>query len=177
MLIDPKDKVWTEEQLQRLSDYDLEVPARPQRLDRGLYAFIMDPEVFFEGEWDSYPDLLDLEETLGPAPLKDDTTAQLRRLGAAYEAGVTIPEYGVCDTPEQFLELYRERLDASPRKFVLSFVLMDKSDPHWHGWRWHKNGPYIGKQEPQCEHFGDEPEIQQVCMFHVHEGINTTEDR
>lgn len=174
MLIDPKSKAWTEEQTQRLAEHGLKPPPCPHRLDRGLYVFLMNPDTLFEGKWDNYPDLLDLEEKLGPAPLDGDTTGRLRRIGDAYEAGLPIPGYGVCDTPEQFLELYRERLDASPRRFILSFVLLDKSDPNCHGWRWHKNGPYIGVQHPQCEHFGDEPEIQQVCMFHVYEEVSPT---
>ena len=33
------------------------------------------------------------------------------------------------------------------------------------GWRWHKWGPYIGTQDPQCEYLADEPEIKEVFVY------------
>lgn len=78
--------------------------------------------------------------------------------------------YGVCDTPEQLLELLPEVVKGGDRKFVISMVRLDKKDESPEGgWRWHKWGAYIGTQEPQCEYLYDEPVIETVYTFHIYE--------
>lgn len=78
--------------------------------------------------------------------------------------------YGVCDTPEQFIERFEKILDEDPRKFVVSFCIVRKENQTPSGgWRWHKWGPYIGDKEPQCEYLYDEPEIERACCYHVYE--------
>ncbi len=77
--------------------------------------------------------------------------------------------YGVCDSPEQLLELLPEVVKTGERKFVISMVRLDKKDEEDGGWRWHKWGEYIGKQEPQCEYLHDEPVIETVYTFHIYE--------
>ena len=39
------------------------------------------------------------------------------------------------------------------------------------GYRWHKNGGYSGRKECVAEHFGDEPEIEQIYQYHVYRRI------
>lgn len=78
--------------------------------------------------------------------------------------------YGVCDSPEQFMTALGDRLAADPSQFVISFTRIAKADEFPEGgWRWHKWGPYIGTQSPQCEYIYDEPEIEEVYCYHVFE--------
>lgn len=78
-------------------------------------------------------------------------------------------EYGVCDTPEQFMARFRDAMEASEHRWVVSFVVILKEDQEEHGWRWHKWGPYIGEKSPQREYLRDEgPEITQATTFHVY---------
>lgn len=79
-------------------------------------------------------------------------------------------DYGVCDTPEQFMERFGPALDASPRLWVVSFVVVRKEDQEPSGgWRWHKWGPYIGDKSPQREYLYNEgPEITQATTFKVY---------
>lgn len=78
--------------------------------------------------------------------------------------------YGVCDSPEQLLELLPEVVKNGERKFVISMVKLNKKDePPKNGWRWHKWGTYIGNQNPQCEYLYDEPIIKIVYTFHIYE--------
>lgn len=66
--------------------------------------------------------------------------------------------YGVCDSPEQWAKVYAHVVNDQDRRFVVSFVKLEKrNEASDGGWRWHKWGPYIGEQEPQCEYLYDEP--------------------
>jgi hypothetical protein len=81
--------------------------------------------------------------------------------------------YGVCDTPQQFLELARDVLNKDPREFVISFCHIAKDPGNKNrggGWRWHKWGPYIGTGMPQCEYLDDEDGFDDgVYVYHVHQ--------
>lgn len=77
--------------------------------------------------------------------------------------------YGVCDNPQQLLAR-APWLETDERRFVVSFVKLDKADePPEGGWRWRKWGEYIGTQSPQCEYLADEPEIETVYTYHIYE--------
>ena len=77
--------------------------------------------------------------------------------------------YGVCDEMDQLIEKF-PALETSERKFVITFkqVVRD-AEPKMGGWRWHKWGPYIGDQNPQCEYLADEPEIRHIFVYHIYE--------
>lgn len=70
--------------------------------------------------------------------------------------------YGVADNLKQVRE-YASEYWSSDRKFILTYCWVTKEDSP--GWRWHKNGQYIGTQKPQCEHIGDEPLIESVISW------------
>jgi len=77
--------------------------------------------------------------------------------------------YGVCDNIDQILNKYPE-LQNSDRKFIVSLVSMLKSEQSKSGgWRWHKWGEYIGEQNPTHEYLYDEPEIEEVFVYHIYE--------
>ncbi len=79
--------------------------------------------------------------------------------------------YGVCDSYEQVLEQCPEIIESS-RQFCLFVTRLDKKNQSPKGgWRWHKWGPYIGKQEPECEYLYDEPVVETVYVYHVYERV------
>lgn len=74
--------------------------------------------------------------------------------------------YGTADNIEQILEHHVDLVADPLNKYVLSVTLLLKEqEPKSGGWRWHKNGTYIGTLKPQCEHLRDEPEISEVLMY------------
>lgn len=78
--------------------------------------------------------------------------------------------YGVCDSVEQLLTHLPEEVIKGEKEYAVSVVLLEKKyEPAEGGWRWHKWGPYIGTQNPQCEYLYDEPEIEDVLVYHVYE--------
>lgn len=79
-----------------------------------------------------------------------------------------ISPYGVADNINQIKEHFKEMLSSS-NPVVISVTEMRKEEqPEDGGWRWHKWGQYIGKQEPQCEYLHDEPTIESVYVYHVY---------
>lgn len=81
--------------------------------------------------------------------------------------------YGVCDSPEQFISLFRDTLEADERTFVVSFAHIKKKPENagkGGGWRWHKWGPYIGSGKPEYEYLDDEDGFDDgVCVYHVYQ--------
>lgn len=87
-------------------------------------------------------------------------TRQLE-LEAAGGDGSGMPSYGVCDSPEQLLSMYRWEEDE--RLFCLALTEVRREDqPSDGGWRWHKWGPYIGTQKTEYEYIRDEKNIESV---------------
>jgi len=84
-----------------------------------------------------------------------------------------ISDYGVCDHYEQILERCPLLASAEDRRFSIALTLVTReSQPPEGGWRWHKWGPYIGTQDPQHEYLYDEPNIEQVYVYHIYEWRN-----
>lgn len=75
-------------------------------------------------------------------------------------------KYGVADNIEQILAKYPELVTSDRLYFVNLTVVTKTNCPDW---RWHKWGEYIGTQKPTMEHIGDEPNIKEVTVFHIHE--------
>lgn len=120
------------------------------RIGTGLYVIShWNFEMTIEGEWDTYP-------FFHGSPL----------YGVCHD-------YGVTDSPEQFMQRYGEMLLSSPDRFVVSFCKVEKAaQPHWGGWRWEKWGPYIGTQRSVAEYLYDEPDIDYVYTFHVYKELS-----
>lgn len=79
-----------------------------------------------------------------------------------------VPSYGVADSIEQFIDLYGSSIVLDSRGCAVGFTTVRKSEmPESGGWRWHKWGGYVGKQEPTCEYLYDEPKIEEVTTFTV----------
>lgn len=87
-----------------------------------------------------------------------------------------VPTYGVCDTPEQFLELFEAKLNNDPLSEVCVFLTHHAKNPgETGGWRWHKWGEYVGTGEPTTEYLADEDRFDagiytfRVCLVTVPE--------
>lgn len=78
----------------------------------------------------------------------------------------TLPDYGVADTYQQVVEKYPQLVE-SDRKYLLWFVTLLKEHETPGGWRWEKWGEYIGTQNSEAEYLHDEPEIEQIILWHV----------
>ena len=75
--------------------------------------------------------------------------------------------YGVADNIEQVIEFYNDNQDTIffGNHVISCFEVKKSSDC---GWRWHKWGPYIGIERPQCEYLADEPVIEKVVCFSIY---------
>jgi hypothetical protein len=70
-----------------------------------------------------------------------------------------LDSYGVCDSPQQFIDKFNDDLEKDERQFVVGFAHILKNSSNageGGGWRWHKWGQYIGEGDPQCEYLDDE---------------------
>lgn len=75
--------------------------------------------------------------------------------------------YGTADNLQQILKKYKRVLDSED-ELVLCIHPVYKSDqPESGGWRWHKNGTYIGNKRSKrgYEYLADEPDIEVVIGF------------
>lgn len=97
---------------------------------------------------------------------RDATPEQLRAM--LEDPCAEFNAYGLADSLAQVLERRRQFLEAK-EPFVLLYYEMARANQQDGGMRWHKQGPYIGDKEPQCEYFKDEPEIERLVHFTFHE--------
>lgn len=90
----------------------------------------------------------------------------------AWLASIQVPEFGVCDSVEQFHELHGRKLDADILPWCAFFVHVAKNPANAGqrgGWRWHKWGEYVGTGTPTREYLDDEPGFDDgVFTFHVY---------
>lgn len=79
--------------------------------------------------------------------------------------------YGVCDTPEQLLRDFPHFADDEvPRVLTFKGVWREHQSSQG-GFRYHKNGKYVGRQKPRSEYLYDDKHIDMVCIFHVYRVI------
>lgn len=80
--------------------------------------------------------------------------------------GTMVNMYGVADDIGQVLKYFRKLMMNPEQKFIISYhTLTPEKDA---GWRWHKNGQYIGKQKHSHEHLGDETEVTSIIQYHIY---------
>jgi hypothetical protein len=81
--------------------------------------------------------------------------------------------YGVCDTPQQFLEDYGKIIKEDERTFMVTFAKVDKypeNKGNGGGWRWHKWGPYVGHGQPTTEYLDDESLFDDgIYVYHIYQ--------
>lgn len=77
--------------------------------------------------------------------------------------------YGVCDYWQQIIA-HEPGITSNPEPYIISLTRIRKQvQPESGGWRWHKWGQYIGEKTPTTEYLYDEPEIDEVFVYHVYE--------
>jgi len=131
----------------------------PERIGRGLYTNCgyNFPNFLPKNEWEDIWSHFYKPEGLQGAELR-----------AVLEEMNRIPEYGVVDSIENFIELFGKVLEEESGQYCVGFTEVRKDrEPSEGGWRWHKWGQYYGKKHPQCEYIHDEPEIDSVFTFNV----------
>jgi hypothetical protein len=83
---------------------------------------------------------------------------------------LAVSSYGTADSLDQVLAHFADFVADPVRQYVIQIGVVSKGDqPAEGGWRWHRNGPYIGRRNPQCEYLADEPHIEAVLSFGIHE--------
>lgn len=81
--------------------------------------------------------------------------------------------YGVADRIDQVVDLYNKNEGGwfKGNHVILCRKVTKNPNNPCSGWRWHKWGPYIGTQNPQCEYLNDEPQIDEVITFSIYKVI------
>lgn len=88
-----------------------------------------------------------------------------------------ISSFGVVDSLDELFEMIPTVLNDKKRKFVIQINEIKKSEqPKTGGWRWHKWGPYYGKQKPTTEYIADEPVIDLVVTYIIIEFFDPNSD-
>lgn len=77
--------------------------------------------------------------------------------------------YGVADSIEQILMYFHAVIGNPNNKVLITTREIKREDQSESGgWRWHKNGKYIGTKNPQHEYFYDDKHIDKIVTFHVY---------
>ncbi len=147
MLVDPKGFVSNDLQTVIVNIINRGGQVVPEKIDQGMYIV---------GHWN-------VEEMV----VGDEVR---KRWNEEKYVSPPFPEFGVVDYPHQLLEVVD--LHTIPEKVFVTFVKIERDQSNANiggGWRWHKWGDYLGIQNPQCEYIDDEPDIECVYTFSVHE--------
>ncbi len=102
-------------------------------------------------------------------PYLDESDGDVRfdRYMKEIRNGTWRSSYVLSDNVEQIKEYWKNYLSDSDRMFLIEInVIFKETNP---GFRWHKNGPYIGTFNHQCEYLGDEEGIELVLSSHLYE--------
>ena len=106
------------------------------------------------------------------SPLMEEHRKHLEEKGRFPEPDEFRSDYGVADDLDQIRAYYKSEIEDPQRYFVIGVTPVEKDPDNagkGGGWRWHKWGPYIGTQDPQCEYLDDEPEIDKIFVFSLYE--------
>lgn len=71
--------------------------------------------------------------------------------------------FGSADSWQQVLDVVTEFAESDDA-YILTFSRLTPQDNA--GWRWHKNGEYIGNQQPCYEYLGDCDHIAEIVAYH-----------
>lgn len=92
---------------------------------------------------------------------------RLKWMMKQFQEKTHIQEFGSCDSPAQFKKTDNYRIiQQSPFSFIVLLHQITKEDSP--GYRWHKNGAYLGKKKPRAECLGDEPRIKSIWQFQTY---------
>lgn len=78
-------------------------------------------------------------------------------------------DYGVCDDATQARERFRFLEKLEEKYIIMLQPIWRSAQSKRGGFRYHKHGPYIGKQKPRHEYLYDDEHIDKVFLFSVTE--------
>jgi len=124
-----------------------------RRLGKGMYETYCSLDYYIRGEWEEFWKKISFDGT-----------------GKKWDDYPSFPEYGSCDSPKQFMRKFGKEMESAPDEYFVKFSKMDKKN--FGGYRWHKNGPYVGnKKLVGYEYYKDEPNVDVIWQFHVFKKI------
>lgn len=152
----------------------------PPRIERGVYAaYNFSTRSVVEKVVDDVPPHMDwsrpADERL--SSYLDGAHAYKRKMDKLYSQKyqrvpykdfMSLGAYGLCDSPEQFFQMYPHIMDDDVPRFTTFYKITRASQDPQGGFRYHKNGKYIGKQRPRHEYLYDDTHIDFICGFHVY---------
>lgn len=136
-------------------------PRQPFRVQQGVYSggLNMDHRMV-DGQ---------IMEDTSRWPELNGTPEENRAAVDAYLARINLSPYGVADSVEQILAHHADLVNDPGQDFVLLVTTITQaSQPDRGGWRWHKWGEYIGTHEVKYEYLYDQPEIEEVLVYHIY---------
>lgn len=124
--------------------------------DHVVSAYPWDPLFMFsEKDYDDFDDCV------------RDRFAEIRRQWDLDYPFEVPPSYGIADSLEQVLIRWPQ-IEQNSKLLVLYGIPIIKDDQQGQGFRFHKNGTYIGTQKCMgYEYFGDEPYMTDVISWHL----------
>lgn len=161
-------------------DHPLPVTMRhPRRLAKGVYqAGNLIANHIYETIVDDDPPHMDYNRDLSIKEFVECDRAYRRKMNKLYSEKYNrgpfryLGSYGLCDTPEQFFQMYPHiRDDDVPRVMTFNKITRESQSPTG-GFRYHKNGKYIGKQKPRSEYLYDDQHIDFICSFHIYRVVD-----
>lgn len=97
---------------------------------------------------------------------KEKRDATHLKNGKIKPQGEIIDSYGSADSIDQILKEYiNVILNPNYKVCIQISILTPTGNP---GYRWHKNGRYIGKQKKLHEHLGDETHIEYILQYNFY---------
>lgn len=79
--------------------------------------------------------------------------------------GQMVNQYGSADNIQQVLRKHRKMLMNPDQKFVIEYHVIDRETGG--GYRWHKNGSYIGTKKPKHEYLRDDTHIDSIIQYNI----------
>lgn len=83
----------------------------------------------------------------------------------------TKKQWGTCDNIEQILKKYPELKDKKRKFFIIYHKVFREHQSPTGGFRYEKNGKYIGAKNPTHEYLYDDKHIDFVLLYHIYELI------
>lgn len=109
-----------------------------------------------------------LRDVFDPTPMWKDVLAGKVSADDFIERLSTGPQsYGVCDTLDQLPALWPVLVEDD-REFVILAREEVRTEGD-KGFRWHKQGKYVGNLPREHENFGDETAFERVFLFAIYE--------
>lgn len=146
-----------------LIDLDVDYSGLLSRVDTGRYLLLDYMAKHYLLDTNGWEDV----DLLWPEYNLPTGEERLKAMMASMQNNTWFETYGSCDSPDQFLTTETaRRIQDSPWTLLVVFQHMTRESCG--GYRWHKNGPYIGVKKPHYEHLADEPEITEIYQFHIY---------